>query len=137
MSGAPLQRIVLVDDNDADNVYHEIILRRCGFEGELRVFEEPTEALAYLRSVPDGPACLVLLDINMPGMNGFEFAQAASPLLADKPTAVLVMLTSSSSAEDREQAAQIPVIQGYLTKPLDRDSASELLAGRWPSLRAG
>ena len=40
------QRFILVDDNEADNVYHEIMIRRAGFTGEVRVFESGAEALA-------------------------------------------------------------------------------------------
>ena len=76
-----VQRIVLVDDSEADNVYHEVVLRRAGFSGDLQVFEMAAPALDYLRRLPDGPVCLVLLDINMPGMDGWEFAAAAAPLL--------------------------------------------------------
>ncbi len=130
-----VERIVLVDDSHADNVFHEVIIRRSGFTGDLKVFEQPAQALEYLRSVPDGPVCLVLLDINMPGMDGWEFAKAAEPFLADRQTVVLVMLTSSSAPSDLERARQLPAVRGYITKPLDKQAATELLQAHWEAFK--
>jgi len=131
MNTQDVERIVLVDDNEADNVYHEVVIRRSGFAGDLKTFESPEEALAYLKALPDGPVCLVLLDINMPSMTGWEFAQAAAPLLAQKPTIVLVMLTSSSAEEDLQRSRELEAVHGYLTKPLTRATVMELLEGQW------
>lgn len=121
------QRFILVDDNEADNVYHEIMIRRAGFTGEVRVFESGAEALDFLRSDPLAlPTCL-FLDINMPQMDGFEFARQAQPLLQDKPTMLVMMLTSSDAPQDRLRASGMPVIQGFVTKPLTRERVREML----------
>lgn len=123
----PIERIILVDDNEADNVYHEIMIRKAGFTGEVRVFETGVHALEFLRTDPlDTPSC-IFLDINMPMLDGFEVAEEATPLLQDKPTVVLMMLTSSGSPADRARAATLPVIQGYLIKPLTVASVRETL----------
>lgn len=127
-----LSRILLVDDSEADNVFHELVLRRAGFQGELKVFDDPRLALAHLQCTSHGAACLVLLDINMPLMNGWEFAEAAAPLRGDGPTVLVVMLTSSAADEDRRRAASMPTVDGYVTKPLTLALARELLAGAWP-----
>ena len=125
------ERIVLIDDNEADNYFHQIILRKAGFVGDLKVFDSGAGALRYLEHLPDGPVSLILLDINMPGMDGWEFTELAAPLLAQRPTITLVMLTSSGSVDDQQRAKTLQAIQGYLIKPLDRHSANELLQGRW------
>ncbi|MGC3982142.1 MAG: response regulator [Steroidobacteraceae bacterium] len=127
------QRILLVDDNEADNVYHEIMLRRAGFGGEVIVCESGEAAIDYLRTHPDKLPELVLLDINMPGMDGFEFARLATPYLDGDATATIVMLTSSASEADRRKAKQLPVIRGYIIKPLTEGTAVELLAGHFDS----
>eukprot|EP01136_Pigoraptor_vietnamica_P014397 Opistho-1_new@56547 len=94
------ERFILVDDNEADNVYHEIMIRRAGFGGDVLVFESGADALAFLKTdALSLPTCL-FLDINMPLMDGFEFARQATPLLSHKPTVVVLMLTSSDAPQD-------------------------------------
>lgn len=126
-----MERILLVDDNEADNVFHEFVIRRAGFTGELTVCESGPSALAHLSSAGTQRPTLILLDINMPGMSGFEFARAAAPLLADEPTAIVVMLTSSGAQDDLERARQMPEITSYLIKPLTAETIADLLAGRY------
>ena len=121
------QRFILIDDNAADNVFHEIMIRRAGFQGDIVVFESGIEALAFLKTDPLTIPTCIYLDINMPLMDGFEFALEATPLLTGKPTVVLVMLTSSGSPKDRERVGEIPVIQGFVTKPLLADVVRDML----------
>ena len=123
-----IERIILIDDNESDNVFHEIIIKAAGFAGELLVFDGGVKALDYLQTADLARPTRVFLDINMPGMDGFEVARRATPLLQGKPAVVLLMLTSSASPQDRERAAAISIIQGYLTKPLTVDGVRELLA---------
>ena len=123
-----IERILLIDDSEADNVFHEIIIKAAGFAGELLVFDGGVKALDYLQTADLERPTRVFLDINMPGMDGFEVARRATPLLQGKPAVVLLMLTSSASPQDRERAAAISIIQGYVTKPLTVDGVRELLA---------
>jgi CheY-like chemotaxis protein len=120
-------RFVLIDDNEADNVYHEIVIRRAGFTGEIRVFEGGQDALDFLHQDDLTRPTGIFLDINMPMMDGFEFARLATPLLQGKPTVVLMMLTSSGSPQDRQRVSEFPIIQGYVTKPLTSDMVRGML----------
>ena len=127
-----IQRFILVDDNEADNVYHEIMIRRAGFSGEVLSYMSGIEALDFLQS--DGlelPTC-IFLDVNMPLMSGFEVAEAAASMLEDRPGLVLVMLSSSSAPADIARARSTPVIRGYVTKPLSVDRIRALLEGQIP-----
>ncbi|MGQ3165520.1 MAG: response regulator [Hydrogenophaga sp.] len=121
------QRFILVDDNEADNVYHEIMIRRAGFTGDVLVFERAQDALDFVRSDElETPTCL-FLDINMPQMDGFEFARLAQPVLQHKPSMLVMMLTSSDAPQDRLRASDMPLIQGFVTKPLTRERVRDML----------
>lgn len=127
------ERIVLIDDNEADNVFHEIMIRKAGFTGEVMVFMSGVEALAFFRQDDLHTPTCIFLDINMPLMSGFEMAEEAAPLIGGKPSLVLVMLTSSGSPADWERARSMEIIQGYVTKPLTKDLVGEVLGGTIPS----
>src|SRR5690606_29548593 len=101
--------------------------RRAGFTGEVLVFESGPDALAFFQQdALTVPTC-IFLDINMPMMDGFEVAEQATPLLADKPSVVMLMLTSSGAPADRERAGTLPIIKGYVTKPLDVPTVQSLM----------
>ena len=80
----PVQRVVLVDDSENDNFFHEIALRKAGFGGEIRVFEGGEGALEFLLQDQIAVSTVVFLDINMPGMNGFDVARALGARLRPK-----------------------------------------------------
>ncbi len=124
-----IERFVLIDDNEADNVFHEIMIRRAGFTGEVLIFDNGLDALDFMRQDQLRLPTCIFLDINMPALDGFEVAAQATPLLDGKPTTVLVMLTSSDAPSDRERAASLPIIQGFVTKPLTTAAVRAMLAG--------
>ena len=130
-------RIFLIDDNEMDNVFHEVILRRSGFTGEVLAFEDAQHALDYLQTDETHAPTLIFLDINMPRMDGFEFAGKAEVLLqrALSATTTIVMLSSSSASPDKEKAAGISAISGFIVKPLFEQQARELISGNLDSAR--
>lgn len=123
------QRFILIDDNEADNVFHEIMIRRAGFEGEVKVFENGVDALTFLEQDDTQSTTCIFLDINMPLMDGFEVANRLSPILTSRPWVLLVMLTSSGNPADKVRAETIPAIKGFVTKPLDVLAVKDVMAG--------
>jgi len=118
-----IKNILLVDDDDTSNFINKLVLRSMAIAGEIIVSTNGEDALDYLKNESlkkksgEYPT-LILLDINMPIMNGFEFLDAIknSPEINDKDLHVC-MLTSSTNPEDIRRAKEYN-IYGYLDKPL-------------------
>jgi CheY-like chemotaxis protein len=71
---------------------------------------------------------LVLLDLNMPVMDGWEFLDRFSDELSDRyPNCKVVILTSSVDPRDEERAKDYPSVIGFLSKPLSMDRVKELV----------
>lgn len=127
------RRVMLVDDNENDLLFTRIALQRCGVDYEICEFERAENALGLLSNDPGHGIDIILLDINMPGMDGFDFLAAFEALPAShRGEVVIVMLTSSSDPSDRQRASRHPSVRGFLNKPLDRAAAAGLseLIGR-------
>lgn len=119
--------ILLVEDDQVDVMNVRRAFERNRITNPLFVAENGIEALEMLRSdrVPR-PRRLVLLDLNMPRMNGIEFLRElrSDPDLALTP---VVVLTTSDAEQDKVNAYDLNVA-GYLLKPVTFASFVELMA---------
>jgi CheY-like chemotaxis protein len=80
------------------------------------------EALEYLLQADQSQPDLIFLDINMPGLDGWEFLERYKenfPHPADRSR--IFMLTTSINARDEQKAKATQVVTGFLKKPLDPD----------------
>lgn len=132
MLDTKIKSIVLIDDSDADNFLHKKIIQQANVAEDVIVFTQAKEALGWLSAAgeqggypsPD----LIFLDINMPGMNGWEFLEAYETLPDETRSRVLiVMLTNSLNPKDWQRAESIGMITGFLTKPLTIDSLHKII----------
>ncbi len=122
---------MLVDDNKSDNFFHERVIRKCNAANTIVTKESGQEALDYLKGRTDlknGNPDLIFLDINMPGMNGWEFLEEYKKLDKNlKNTMVVVMLTTSDNSDDKIQAKTTGVLSDFKTKPLTKEMLEDVL----------
>lgn len=127
--------VLVIDDSDADLLYTQVVLQGAQLAQEVITLGTAQEALAYLQRPAGHLVDLILLDINMPEMDGFAFLHAYERLHKDQQAgAVVVMLTSSPDPVDRERALAFGCVKGYVVKPIDLNAARGLgdLARRMP-----
>ena len=125
MDGRTLH-IVLVDDDEVDVMNVQRAFEKNRITNPLHVAGGGLEAPALLRGGCVGPRRLVLLDLNMPRMNGIELLRELRADPALHATSVVV-LTTSNEERDKVDAYELNVA-GYLVKPVTFASFVELMA---------
>ncbi len=119
--------IVIVDDEEVDRLLVSKRIARSEWSDVLTpVLESETgdaflEAFAQPGAMPKGRK-LILMDINMPGRNGFETIEELKRVLSDgdiDDDSTFFMFTSSENASDIARANALDMVCGYIVKPFD------------------
>jgi CheY-like chemotaxis protein len=121
--------LLVIDDDDINIFIIKKIVAKTGFEVEMVSKNNGQLAIDYLATIKDDPERfphLMLIDINMPVLNGWEFLDTYDKLgLALK--ADMYMLSSSVYENDIEKAKTFKAIKGFISKPLSVERLTELL----------
>lgn len=127
--------ILLVDDDETDIMVIKRSFKKAGIKNDIVTANGGLEALEWMRGDGLGKTYLVLLDLNMPHMDGHSCLDEIrkDPTIKD---AVVFVLTSSDSEDDRLRASQNNVA-GYLLKEFageDIKNVSQVLQSYWDTL---
>jgi putative two-component system response regulator len=107
-------KILIVDDEPANVRLLEMVLEEGGYNN-LESTTDPSKALSlFSQHSPD----IVLLDLMMPGLNGYEVMAQMQPLIATDDFLPVVVLTADTTAASRRRALEAGV-SDFLTKPFD------------------
>lgn len=110
-------KVLIVDDDPMMLFLHRNLISKSGICQNPLTFLNGEEALEYLMEQPLGNSCYtILLDINMPVMNGWQLLEE----LREQPIAEVIdvaIVTSSIDKRDREKASEYSLVTSYLTKP--------------------
>jgi len=120
-----LNSILLVDDNPATNLIHERVISKVFPIDNLHVCTSGEQALELITGTEGNEHTqpqLIFLDINMPGMSGWDFIEEYEQLPdSQKGGIIIVMLTTSINPDDKLKADSLKSISGFLNKPLTVD----------------
>ena len=132
-----LSSVLLVDDDPTNNFLNERLLKRLAVTENILVAENGLQALAVIQEAsataqPSYPA-LILLDIQMPVMNGIEFLQAYQQLPpAQRSATTVVVLSTSMNQHDLTRLEALPAA-GRITKPLTLEKLDAVLQQHFQS----
>ena len=120
--------ILLIEDDNLDQMEVQRTLEKKGILHRLKIAKNGEDALPLLNDksseIFNGKPDLILVDLNMPKMNGFEFLEKLRHFDEYKDIKVFVLSTSDEK-EDKVAAANLG-ISGFITKPLKLESPPSL-----------
>lgn len=118
----PNNRILIVEDEESLLKLESILLTSRGYH-----VRGVTDGAAALKEIVENPPDLVLLDIMMPGIDGFEVCRRIKedPLTSGIP---VVMLTAKKSSMDQSRGMQVGA-DAYITKPFKSVKIMEVIEG--------
>ncbi|MBS0029120.1 response regulator [Chitinophaga sp. 22321] len=125
-----IDTIFIVDDDPIHQQIAKIMIERQAISSNIRVYSDAQEVLDYIREnvgnaqvLPD----LILLDLNMPIMDGWEFLEEYAEFCDQLPKRIRIfVLTSSIDEKDKERVSAYDFVAGYLTKPLSKEIIAHL-----------
>ena len=122
-----LPLILLVDDEPATNYANERLLLKLGVAEKVLSVTESDEAFRLLSQEPPLHPTLLLLDMNLPGLDGIEFVEAFQRLpVSHRDVTRIVLLTGGMASQDLLRLNELP-IAGMIIKPLTEEKINSML----------
>lgn len=124
------QRVLLVEDHPVNQIVAEGLLQELGF-GDLDIVDQGQAALVALRQSIDRPYTLILMDCQMPGMDGYETTQRIREGEAGHQyiDVLIIAMTAHALQGDRDKCLQVGM-DDYIAKPMDIQDLRQILQ-RW------
>jgi CheY-like chemotaxis protein len=131
-----LEKVICVDDDPIALLLSKLVLSKADFASKVVTAANGEIAIEYLEnpeSIIDNQQSenplLILLDLNMPVMDGWEFLEQFNASLYHKhyPTAKVILLSSSIDPNDIERSKEFSMVIDFLPKPLTRDMLDTIL----------
>lgn len=122
---------LLIEDDPTAVFLTKRLFHHEGMPGELTTFLSPVAGLNFIREqvAAGAPPEVILLDLNMPILSGWDVLAALEPLHEHLLGRCLVyILTSSLATSDMLRAEASPLVTGFIHKPLDRNELQAIRA---------
>ncbi|MBS1781930.1 MAG: response regulator [Bacteroidetes bacterium] len=121
---------IVIDDSKLDCFIAEKVIQNTGRSESVRSFAGASEALEYMKALPQDRKTVILVDIQMPLMNGFEFLDAFKNNIPEEKQSnfVINLLSSSINESDQNRAKAYPFVNQFLNKPLSKGALENMLS---------
>lgn len=131
------RNVMLIDDSEIDNFINQKMIEGCNFAENVYVHTSSKSALEFLKNFDRNGVFpkeltpgIIFLDINMPIMDGFQFAEEFQKFGKElKDVIKIVFLTTSLNPQDQEKAMKTPGVLKYINKPLTREHLTDIAKG--------
>lgn len=125
-----MKRVFLIDDDEVFVFLTKKVIERSGVDVELTVFSNGQEAMEHIKGIAGDESKLpdvILLDLNMPVMDGWDFLSTYQEIEVAKFIA-LYIVTSSISPYEVERAKHIKEVKEFIVKPIAKEKFIEIIA---------
>jgi len=122
--------MLVIDDDDINIFIIKKVIEKTGYEVDMISKSNGQLAIDYLSNIINNAEIfphIILVDINMPILNGWEFLEAYEKLNIQERKVYLYMLSSSVYEYDIEKAKSFKSVNGFISKPLTIERLKELL----------
>ncbi len=116
----------MIDDNELDLLISRKLISKQDPSLEFTEYTNASKALTFLKEQEKVAFDIILLDLNMPEMNGWDFLDEYQKLSI--PKANVYILTSSLDTRDKSKSKEYNVVKGYFDKPLKHHYISEIIS---------
>jgi len=118
-------KVIIIDDDDIMVFLQRKLFQRSGLAKDPISFKSATAAIEFLKNEEINQHFLILLDINMPGMNGWQFLDILKELKISKNVFV-IMVTSSIDGYDKEKAGTYSNVIDFMEKPVSMENCNRI-----------
>jgi CheY-like chemotaxis protein len=121
----PISNVLVIEDSEPEQFLCKIIIEK--FNPSINVLQayDGEEALALLNKIDNKPE-VIFIDINMPGLDGYQFLEKYEQQYKEEESAFIAMLTSSNQPKDKERAEGYKCVNKYVEKPLTNETLEEI-----------